>query len=212
MLNKQGFSMRYRICILLIVSLLAGCSGESSNSYSLDKSADGGTSGATRTGLQVGIGDVESNMRLNIALDESSYSDTIRHEEEFTKMEWIARASVDIASPYPSELNILVFSRSVQNFPGNTYRATVTLYLEENIIYTFKYIVGRNALGDIKRNVVDIMPFLDPEPGRSVLLFVRAEIEFFPNTEEETISLDSTIPAAATATKTGNPLTVTFAP
>ncbi len=215
MVDGQGIFMRYQFYILLAASLIAGCSGDKSNSYSIDESAVGGlsgSSGASGTGVKVGIGDVESNMRLYVLLDESSYSDTIIHNEEFTKREWIARASIDVASPYPSKLNLMIFNRNIKNYVGHAYRTTVNLYMEEKIIHSFKYIAGRNALTNFKEHPVDVMPVLDPEPGKSILFHVRAEIEFFPNTEEESITLESTVPAEATATKMGNPLTLTFAP
>lgn len=211
--------MRHQIFILLIASIFAGCSGDKSNTYSIDQSAVKETSssrsaqGASQTGLIVGIGDIESNMRLYISLDKSSFSDTIHHNEEFTKLEWIARASIDVASPYPSELKLVIFNRNIKSYRGHAYRTTVNLYMEDKIIHSFKYIAGRDALNDIKRHVVDIMPFIEPEPGKSILLHVRAEIEFFPDTEEESITIESPAPdTVSRATKMGNMLRLTFAP
>ena len=203
--------MRVKLFPILLLAILSGCSKDEPNAFSIDKGAVEETVSISNTGIDIGIGDIESNMRLYVLIDESSSSDTVTHSEEFTKLEWLARASIDVSTPYPQELNLMVFNRSVKSFPGHAYRTTVNLYCEDKIIDTFKYITGKNALLDIKEHVVDVMPDLNPEAGKSILLHVRAEIEFFPNTDDESITVDT--PAAASVTRTtkmGNPLRITF--
>jgi hypothetical protein len=211
--------MRYAMVLVFAAGFLAGCGGDTDKKQSIDQPSSvnlGTSSEISETDLKtlvVGIGDIESTMRLSVSLDESSYSSVASHTEEINKIEIMSRASADVASPYPLELNVLLECRNQKNYPGHAFRGTVQLYNGNEIIDTFKFVAGATAMLDVQRRVVNVARLIDVETGGSVLLHARCEIEFFLDTDESTIDLDSPAPAGTTrVTKMGNPLRITFLP
>ncbi len=209
--------MRKVLTSLLLVSLMAACTNDTQPSTP-PEDVDTPSVTVTDTGIvdtssmsDIGIGDIESHMNLSVVLHDTSYSPSIVHSEEETKRNRVAKASAEVSAPYPEKLHVLIFNVSAENFPGHAYRATVSLYVGKEIVHTFAYITGKNAKTNIKAEIVDIMPYLNATPGSTAEVHARAKIEFFPGTDETTLTLDTPAPdTIMTATKLSNPFRVTF--
>lgn len=211
--------MRYLpLLCLFVLPLLAGCSDDGPQ-YSIDESAieevfpanpNSTTSGP---GIHFGIGDVDSALRVEMQLAPSALSGTITQQVQETKLEWVAKTDAQVAFPYPNKLEVGVGVRSVIDYPEHSSRITTNVYVENEIVHTFQFITGKMAIRQQNLEIFDVMPHLDLSETDSVLLHARAEIEFFPNTPEEELTLETPARSDTTrATKLSNPMRITFIP
>lgn len=159
----------------------------------------------------VGIGDIESQMRLVVALSNTSFADNIAHTEEKNQRKEVARATADVSAPYPEKLDINILNFNNDDYPNDTYRGTITLYVNNDIVHTFSYIAGTKASKDLQDATVDIMPHLDATLGSSAQVHARCKIEFYKDTKESDVTLESPAPTdIAPVVKMSNPFRVTF--
>ncbi|MFP6582345.1 MAG: hypothetical protein VCD00_07285 [Candidatus Hydrogenedentota bacterium] len=210
----------YKFVVFSIMILaLTGCSDDEPQ-YSLDESAEQEVlpqkniaAIVSDQGVKFGIGDVESAMRVETVLAPSALSGTVTQKISETKLEWIAKVDAMVAFPYPDKLEVAIGVRSVKNYPEHSSRVTTKLYVENDVVHTFKFITGKSAIQDKKIEIYDILPHLNLTETDTVLLHSRAEIEFFPNTPVEELTLDTPARSDTTrATKMGNPIRITFIP
>lgn len=210
----------YKFVIFSVMMLaLAGCSDDKPE-YSLDESAEQEVlphknlaSSLSDQGVKFGIGDVESAMRVETVLAPSALSGTITQQISETKLEWIAKVDAMIPFPYPDKLEVAIGVRSVKDYPEHSSRVTTKLYVGNDVVHTFKFITGKSAIRDNKIEFYNVMPHLNLTDTDTVLLHSRAEIEFFPNTPVEELTLETPARSDTTrATKMGNPLRITFIP
>jgi hypothetical protein len=159
----------------------------------------------------VGIGDVESQMLLVVSLSKTSFADNISHTEDINKRKENVRATADVSAPYPEKLDVQILNFNNDNYPNDTYRGTVSLYVGKEIVHTFTYIAGEKASQDLESVTVDVMPYLEATAGSSTEIHARCKIEFYKNTKESEVTLDSPAPTdIAPVIKMSNPLRVTF--
>lgn len=213
--------MRNLLTSLLLITFVAACTDntidETSNQNPKPTMAvtDEGVIKANQMN-SLGIGDVESQMILSVVLDVSSYSSTVVHREEENKRKRIARAIAVVTAPYPETLNVLVYNSNTENYPGHAYRTTVSLYVgkdlaDAKVVDTYAYITGKSAKNNVQSKIVNILPFLNAASGEEFEVHARAEIEFFENTDDSTLTLESPATSSVTtATKMSNPLDIIF--
>lgn len=204
---------------IALAIVFVGCGGERESKYSLDNAgvdevpeAPPILSGDRSQGLDFGIGDVESALRIETFC--KTEGDNISQQVIENKREIISKAETTVSFPFPDELLIRVGCRSVKDYPeGSSARITLRLYLGNEVIETFTAIFDEAPMADPQYRDFDIMPHLDLSQEDTFLLHSRGEIEYFPKTPASELTVDSeATPDVTRTTKLGNPLRITFQP
>ena len=206
---------------LMLIVVIAGCGGEKANKYSLESEAKPGNApppmnftGDGSQGLEFGIGDVESAMRIESTLPTDVLTDNIRQQIIENKREEVSKVDVVVLFPYPETLPMRVTCRSVKNYPpGSSARITINLYLDDEIIETFQVILGEKVIRAPVHRDFDIMPHIDLVKSDSFLFHARGVIEYFPTVPGDQLTFETeATPDVTSTTKLGNPIRVSFKP
>ena len=202
--------------LLLTLIIVAGCgnSGTSSESDSgstestdplLDRAERAQAGTAT-----IGIGDVESQMRIEMILSETSLSPQIRQNVVTAKTEAVAMSTLDIRKPYPEEVNLFVSCRSVANFPGHAVKAKVTIYVDDQPVEDFSFVYGREGKSERNNYTFNVMKHINPM-ATSALVRAEGRLTLYLNTDETTVTTDHPEDTAvASAIRGSNPVRINF--
>jgi hypothetical protein len=186
-----------RVLAIVIVGILAGCSQDTSPNPSTSEPAVPPAGGAapsteqpTKTGIEVGIGDVEAQFWWALQIAEDSLTPSITYNETQTRRDTIAKAEITVMPPYPKSLVIQSSSRHTRAFDGHAIRVDVNILLNEESVLQYSYITGAKAMSEWHVNQVDIMPYLDGTE-ESVLIRGEALLTMFKDVDESTITMDT---------------------
>jgi len=186
-----------RAAAILIVGILAGCSQDTSPKPSTSEPAAPPAGGAAssqeqpqKTGIELGIGDVEAHFWWALQIAQDSLSPSIMYNETKTRRDTIAKAAITVTPPYPKSLIITSSSRHTRAFEGHAIRVDVNILLNEESILQYSYITGSKSMSEWHVNQVDIMPYLK-DVGDTALIRGEALLTMFKDVDESTITMDT---------------------
>lgn len=164
------------------------------------------------TGVEFGIGDIESRLTLGITLREGQNYENVQFLPRFTQKGDLAKVDMRVSKPYPDELWLTLGVNSTKNFEGHAVQVKIRVYFDEREVTSYGFIYGANALSDQKRFFVDVLEHFD-EPPSTLLVHAKAELNLFLDTDETTITLDTPpTPETQSVVKLSNPVRIDFLP
>lgn len=210
----------YRLLFsLALIALVVGCGGKEEPKFSISEEGVKPVSSTappdSTEGVKFGVGDVESALRIEVMLPEDMLAvHNIEQEVTENKREIISKAEADIHFPFPQVVPLRVTCRSTKDYPaGTSARITVNLYRDNDIVETYTVLFGQTAHFQGTFKDFDILTHIDLSNADSFLFHARGEIEFFPTTPDDQLTLEmEPTPDMTRATRMGNPIRLNFKP
>ena len=204
-----------KLSFTILAIILAGCSNnqdpvqpdpEAPISTSLV------TSDASNLGVEFGIGDVEAQFWWSLRLKKDSIPPNITNNEFKSKREIYTKVEITAEEPYPDSLIFDSYSRHLENFPGQAVIVDLHIFMNDQEIESVSYITGENAMREPNVTSFDIMKHIDPENTDPVLIRGTADMYWFKDTDESTLTLDTPRddPRALSAQKMSNIVKIEF--
>lgn len=148
------------------------------------------TSPITNLETKYNIGDVEFNIKTTTQLAPESQLGNVAYTESETKRGELAMAEAIVSTPYPSSLWLISTL-----WTPTSFRTTDAIVIKQRVFIDGRdeplkeasYVWTGSNLGREPGQIkVDLMPFVD-SPVRSVLLYTRLEIVWFPDRDPATV-------------------------
>ena len=141
------------------------------------------------------IGDLEQAISVLVAVADKSQADTIKEEALKDAGGRMHLLTIDVAEPYPEKLFLNFAVNTSRRFPVNPGALRFKIKREDETLLSISALVGKEKIGIIHAEQVDVLAGLDAIP-ESLLLTIESEVALMPVGTPE----DSIDPETATST------------